>query len=155
MTSKAQAKQAYTGIAINWLRDERRDYDFDSDDCEDPDEIPIAELEAGNYKDLRILEDYFCKEDDLCEIEKLRNEITELKKNQQYKEFAQLINGLMWYDEGHVEPQELWDFIQNDCEHQFSEVNQEDKEEIFETFCYNHYIHTDENGEKSVQEIDE
>ncbi len=59
MTSKAQAKQAYENLAINWLCDERDNYD-----AEDPDEIPTAELKDSNYKDLRVLQDYYNEEDE-------------------------------------------------------------------------------------------
>ena len=76
MTSKAQAKQAYENLARNWLCDERGNYD-----AEDPDEIPTVELKDSNYKDLRVLQDYYNEEDEpvtLCglnedQVQKFKN----------------------------------------------------------------------------------
>jgi hypothetical protein len=93
MTSITQAKQAYYNLAKDWLCNERDGYE-DEHDCEDVDEIPIDKLEDGNYKDLRVLEDYFYyKEDEptkevtLCGL----NEEQVQKLKQSYESLNELV----------------------------------------------------------------
>ena len=62
MASITQAKHAYYNLAKNMFCYERDDYGGEHD-CEDPDDVPIDKLEDGNYKDFRVLENYFYKED--------------------------------------------------------------------------------------------
>jgi len=58
------AIRAFEGLAANWWKDEARDYEetyneSDDDDFFDPADIPTADLKEHNYRDLRVLKDYF------------------------------------------------------------------------------------------------
>ena len=60
------AINAFEGLVANWWRDEERHYeetyhDESDDDDWDAGDIPTADLKEHNYRDLRVLQDYFDK----------------------------------------------------------------------------------------------
>ena len=56
--TKEQAKQHLKNLSNNWYDDECKYYEIEND-CENADSIQTNKLMSSNYKDLRILEDYF------------------------------------------------------------------------------------------------
>jgi hypothetical protein len=62
-----EATQCFQNLGGNWWNDERicyseNFYDSDDEECEDvddPDNIPTEKLKDGNYRDLRVLYDFF------------------------------------------------------------------------------------------------
>ncbi len=60
--SITKANKAFTGLYNNWFIDEKNWYSeniLNSNDDTDPDDIPIENLEDCDYKNLRILDEYF------------------------------------------------------------------------------------------------
>ena len=62
------AKGAYESLASNWFGDEEKDYAGAEQEHDDPrfngmnpPDIPTRELMPSNYKDLRVLDDFFKK----------------------------------------------------------------------------------------------
>ena len=64
-TTKEQAKNAYDSLANAWHGDEHKYYS-EQFDCENPHEVATDELNECNYKDLRVLEDYFYEKKKIC-----------------------------------------------------------------------------------------
>ena len=60
--TKKQAKQHLKNLSNNWYDDECKYYEIEND-CENADSIQTNKLMSSNYKDLRILEDYFNQDD--------------------------------------------------------------------------------------------
>ena len=58
-----KARIAFRALYNNWFHDETKWY-MENFDIENPEDIPTEKLENCNYKDLRILYEYFFKESD-------------------------------------------------------------------------------------------
>ena len=59
--TKEQAKQHLENLSNNWYEDECEHYEIENN-CENADSIPTKKIKSHNYKDLRVLEDYFNQE---------------------------------------------------------------------------------------------
>ena len=67
------------------------------------------------------------------QINDYKNEMETLKKRYSFEAFYQLINGVLWYDEGQFTLEDLWDFIQ-ERSHSFPEVSSEDQKTLLKSF---------------------
>ena len=81
MTSYDEAQEAIKNLCANWFEDEKRNYG-ECYETEDEDDIATTDLKAHNYKDLRIIIDWFKKDDELKEENKeLKEKITCLESD--------------------------------------------------------------------------
>ena len=94
MNTKKQAKKHFENLANNWWQDELKYYleNFDTDSREALENIPTSELEECNYKDLRILEDYFKEEFTHLGMNKLEEAIEEAKNYFTNEEESEIMN---------------------------------------------------------------
>ena len=58
MSNFKQAKEHFNNLTSNWEYEEQKHYE-EEHDVESADDIPTSKLEESNYKDLRVLIDYF------------------------------------------------------------------------------------------------
>ena len=80
--SSDEAQEAIKNLCANWYDDEKRNYGecYESEE-EDEDNIATADLKEHNYKDLRIIIDWFKKDNQKdAEIAKLKKEVEEQRE---------------------------------------------------------------------------
>ena len=80
--TKEQAKQHLENLSENWYDDECEHYEIEND-CENADNIPTNKLMPSNYKDLRVLQDYFNQDNNIdIAIEESKNLFTNEQENE-------------------------------------------------------------------------
>ena len=80
--TKEQAKQHLENLSENWYDDECEHYEIEND-CENADNIPTNKLMPSNYKDLRVLQDYFNQDNSIdIAIEESKNLFTNEQENE-------------------------------------------------------------------------
>ena len=80
--TKEQAKQHLENLSENWYDDECEHYEIEND-CENADNIPTNNLMPSNYKDLRVLQDYFNQDNNIdIAIEESKNLFTNEQENE-------------------------------------------------------------------------